>query len=735
MPGLVIPKEAKSDDPFVQILDPATGTGTFLEEVVDIIYATMTEKWARQKMNRSEIDKAWNEYVPKHLLTRLRGFELMMAPYAVAHMKIGLKLQQTGYHFRSTERLRVFLTNTLEPPEKGTRKLNFLPDFLSQEAMQADVVKEKKAVTVVIGNPPYSGESANKGDWIYDLLRSPLRDGADSYFNVDGKPLGERNPKWLNDDYVKFVRYGQSRIASAGLGILGFITNHSYLDSPTFRGMRQSLMHSFQHVSVFDLHGNSKKGEHPPDGMEDRNVFEIQQGVAIGLFVRRLPGDRSTVLHADLWGGRETKYEKLRREVATDLRLTPLTPKPPFYLFIPSETDLELEYQKGVKITDIFPVHSLGIVTARDSLTIHPDRKSVWETVTNFVSLPSEEARAEYSLGEDAEDWKVILAQNDLKTSGLDKSLICPILYRPFSVQYTYYTGSTRGFMCRPRSEVMSLMLTGRNIAMHICRQIVSERWQHVLATNALTDDCYVSNKSRERGYTVPLFLPADPSQRELDCRPSKRLNVAPEFATALQHVHGWRLVPEQTGDLVNTVGGVDFLGYIYAVLHSPTYRSRYLEFLRRDFAHIPFTLDKVLFARLAQLGADLIALHILDESFPAASWNRFSRHASPLKTPRIELEGPGPSEVVERHPAFKRNRIYINPQKWFEPVSDRIWSFEIGAYQVCEKWLKSRRGTRLSREDALTFCRLFVALEETERIMREIDKTIAANGGWPLVR
>jgi hypothetical protein len=216
LPGLVIPKEAKPSEPFVQILDPATGTGTFLEEVVEVVHATMAAKWKNQKKNRAEIEEAWNEYVPKHLLPRIRGFELMMAPYAVAHMKIGLRLRQTGYRFESTERLRVFLTNTLEPPEKGTRKLDFLPDFLSQEAMQADVVKEKKAITVVIGNPPYSGHSANKGDWIYDLMRSRLRDGADSFFNVDGKPLGERNPKWLNDDYVKFIRYGQSRIASAG---------------------------------------------------------------------------------------------------------------------------------------------------------------------------------------------------------------------------------------------------------------------------------------------------------------------------------------------------------------------------------------------------------------------------------------------------------------------------------------------------------------------------------------
>jgi hypothetical protein len=453
LPGLVIPKEAKPSEPFVQILDPATGTGTFLEEVVEVVHATMAAKWKNQKKNRAEIEEAWNEYVPKHLLPRIRGFELMMAPYAVAHMKIGLRLRQTGYRFESTERLRVFLTNTLEPPEKGTRKLDFLPDFLSQEAMQADVVKEKKAITVVIGNPPYSGHSANKGDWIYDLMRSRLRDGADSFFNVDGKPLGERNPKWLNDDYVKFIRYGQSRIASAGAGILGFITNHSYLDNPTFRGMRESVWTTFGRIRLIDLHGNSKKKECAPDGGPEENVFDIQQGVAIGLFCRGGSPAAKSVRQRDLWGTRESKYEWLVGHSASTAGFSDLAPKSPGYLYVARTASIQDEYDKGISLPELFPTNSAGIVTARDHLTIHWTADEVWETVKTFSRLDREKARATFELGEDVRDWKVEFAQRDVKESGPDKKRVVPVLYRPFDRRYTYYTGQTRGFICMPRPE------------------------------------------------------------------------------------------------------------------------------------------------------------------------------------------------------------------------------------------------------------------------------------------
>ena len=315
--SLTLPAGVSPDAPFVQILDPATGTGTFLVEVIDVIWRTMTAKWEKAGQ-KSQIHALWNAYVPAHLLPRVNGFELMMASYAIAHVKLGLKLRQTGYEFGSGERLRVFLTNTLEEPDELGKQKTMASafNFLAHESRAADAVKRSTPTTVIVGNPPYSGHSSNNGGWINNLLRSDLPDGAGSYFEFNGKPLGERNPKWLNDDYVKFIRVGQYLLARTGEGVLGYITNHGYLDNPTFRGMRQSLTESFSEIRLLDLHGNSKKKERAPDGGEDKNVFDIQQGVATGIFIKRpsFLTEPATVLHADLYGSRSQKYERQEDE-------------------------------------------------------------------------------------------------------------------------------------------------------------------------------------------------------------------------------------------------------------------------------------------------------------------------------------------------------------------------------------------------------------------------------------
>ena len=303
--NLTVPEGISPDQDFVQILDPATGTGTFLVEAIDLIHRTLVDKWKTQGSSAHEMEALWNEYVPRHLLPRLHGYELLMAPYAIAHLKIGLKLYETGYHFGSEERAQVYLTNALEPAQDFAGLMDFAVPALAHEARAVNQVKGEQRFTVVMGNPPYSGHSANKGNWIRDLLRG--EDGVDptvSYFKVDGKPLRERNQKWLNDDYVKFVRYAHRRIELTGGGVLGFVTNHSYLDNPTFRGMRQGLMDTFYDLYLLDLHGNSNKKERTPEGGKDENVFDIQQGVAVCLYAEHVDGaDTPTrVFHADLWG-------------------------------------------------------------------------------------------------------------------------------------------------------------------------------------------------------------------------------------------------------------------------------------------------------------------------------------------------------------------------------------------------------------------------------------------------
>ena len=282
---VTIPEGTSPDQTFVQILDPATGTGTFLVEAIDLIHKTMVEKWRGH--GDLKINGLWNDYVPKHLLPRLHGYELLMAPYAIAHLKIGLKLHETGYRFESNERAQVYLTNALEPPADTSQiTMDFLP-ALAREAEAVGRVKRTRRFTVVIGNPPYLGEAGRGGKWIASLMRGeelPSRGKTLSYFEVDGTPLGEKNPKWLNNLYVRFTRLSQHLIERSGAGVHGFITDHSYIDKPTFRGMRWALLSAFDRLTVLDLHGNTKKKEVAPDGGRDENVFDIEQGVAVGIF-------------------------------------------------------------------------------------------------------------------------------------------------------------------------------------------------------------------------------------------------------------------------------------------------------------------------------------------------------------------------------------------------------------------------------------------------------------------
>ncbi|MFM8331930.1 MAG: type ISP restriction/modification enzyme, partial [Candidatus Methylumidiphilus sp.] len=476
-----IPEGNSPDSPFVVILDPATGTATFLVGVIDMIHKTLTEKWRKQGMKDKQREAAWNEYVPKHLLPRLYGYELMMAPYAIAHMKIGLKLHETGYLFGSDERARIYLTNALEPASdgKGQMEIEALAPALAHEAQAVNAVKQGQRFTVVVGNPPYSGHSSNNGAWIADLLRKKAVQSP-GYFEVDGAPLGEKNPKWLNDDYVKFIRLAQVTIEQAHTGLLGYITNHGYLDNPTFRGMRQSLMHTFDSSYLFDLHGNSKKKEKTADGGKDENVFDIQQGVAIGIFIKYSgllnPYEKGNkfeangVSHAGLYGLRADKYRTLSAQGFAGTHWNSLSPSVPFILFSPQNETLSAEYEQGWKITDIMPVNSVGIVTARDALTIHWSSEEVWETVTDFAKLDVEKAREKYSLGKDAQDWKVGKAQADLNNSGPNHKNITTVLYRPFDVRYTYYTGKPSGFLCRPRSDVMQNFLDKNNVGLGISR-------------------------------------------------------------------------------------------------------------------------------------------------------------------------------------------------------------------------------------------------------------------------
>ena len=702
----------------VLILDPAAGTGTFLREAVARIRETIEGKG---------LGGAWPDYVRHHLLPRLFGFELLMAPYAICHLKLALEIGGTDGSFTmpAGQRLGVFLTNTLEEPQEQAIGALFAHE-IAREAASADAVKRDRPVMAVLGNPPYSGHSANKGAWIRDLLRG--RDGTDvtgSYFSVDGKPLGEKNPKWLNDDYVKFIRFAQWRIERTGEGVLGFVTNHAYLDNPTFRGMRRSLMETFDEIYLLDLHGNAKRRERAPDGGRDENVFDIQQGVAIGLFVKRAESgdDPAQVFHADLWGERGAgpdggKYGWLAANDIKTTRWATLAPKPPLYLFALRDETLREEYEAGMKLPAILPVNSVGIVTARDRLAIQWTAEDMRNIATDFVDIDAEDARTAFSLGKDSSDWKVADAQQDLRDHPEADEYVAPVLYRPFDVRSTWYTGRVSGFMCRPRPKVMRHMLAGPNLGISTTRSTeIAAGWEHVFVSNALIQHHTVSLK--EVNYLFPLYI--YPRKVTENFRQKRKANLDSQFVEEAHAALGLDFVPDGAGDLAATFGPEDVLHYIYAVLHSPEYRRRYADFLKSDFPRVPLTGDRALFATLVGLGGRLAALHLMEAdgedapAFPVAGDNRVGKA-------RYTLPNEG-----------RPGRVWINDDQYFDGVRPGAWMFTIGGYRPAEKWLKDRKGRVLSFDDIDWYRRVCAVLAETPRIMARIDEAIAAEGDWPL--
>ena len=723
--NLTVPEGVSPDQDFVQVLDPATGTGTFLVEAIDLIHGTLVDKWKVQGCRDRDVEALWNEYVPKHLLPRLHGYELMMAPYAIAHLKIGLKLYETGYRFGSEERAQVYLTNALEPAQDFSGLMDFAIPALAHEAEAVNKVKDGQRFTIVIGNPPYSGHSANKGDWIRGLLRG--KDGdrlVESYFEVDGAPLNERNPKWLNDDYVKFLRLAQSEIERADQGIVGFITNHSYLDNPTFRGMRESLTETFSGCYLLDLHGNSKKKERAPDGGKDENVFDIQQGVSIGLFLKRLDDAKAParVLHADLRGERDTgqdggKYVWLAANDVHTAEWLELSPKSPRYLFVPRDETLAEEYEAGWRITEVFPTNSVGIVTARDKLSVRWTSDEMKQVAANFADLSEDDARTRYDLGSDARDWRVLWAQADVRSHPDADKHITPILYRPFDKRYTYYTRQTRGFICMPRTEVMRHMLAGENRALISVRQVAEGIFNHAFAARSIADfRTTLSNKGGS--YLFPLYTYPTEGQEHLGL--AREPNLGKGIVEAISSSLGLEFISDGSGNLQESFGPDDVFNYIYAVLHSPQYRHRYADFLKSDFPRVPLTGNRSLFAALVVLGKRLAALHLMESEGDDA--------------PAFPKVGDNCVDKVQYSPANDETlgRVFINRDQHFEGVTPETWEFTIGGYRPAEKWLKDRKGRVLSDDDIEHYRKIVAALADTQRLMDEIDELVEQHGGWP---
>ncbi len=681
------------------ILDPATGTGGFLLTVLEHIQASVTQTYGTAE---------WGQYVNADLVKRIFGFELLVAPYTIAHLKLGLFLQSQGWG--ADERLGIYLTNTLEQPAEMQPPLPFA-EFISDEANAALSVKRDEPLLVILGNPPYQRSSANPSrdtDGSLNFIGRLMED----YRSVDGASMTEQNLQALQGDYVKFVRWAQWRIDRNGEGVVGYIVNNGFLYGIIFRGMRRSLMNSFNTIYCFNLHGSSRIGEIIPDGETDENVFDIQQGTAILLCVKERDNTSpARIYYADLWGSRTEKYATLSETDVQTTTWTELTPDLPFYHFVPRHDQHREEYEIGWGLTDIFQESSIGIITARDRLTIHNTPEGVRTTVTDFVSLSESEARQRYRLPRDRRDWQIRLAQEDLQSHPETEQHIVPINYRPFDTRWTYYTGQSRGFHCMPRPAIMSHLLMGENLALCTHRIIRSATtWQHVFVTNRITDGNCVSNKDGPT-HVFPLYL--YPNPEELGLETERSLNFKPAFLTALSEALG--LPQTAPFNLPEGVSPEEILAYIYAVLYSPTYRKRYYDFLKYDFPRIPLPQDLGQFRTLAALGQQLIDWHLLKNvSRPEIAPT--GRGVSVVH--RFEGEGDG---VVGRV-RYVDGRVWINASQYFTDVPEEVWAYEIGSYRVCEKWLRDRKGAVLRHEDVRQYRAILVSVAETLGVMREID-------------
>lgn len=719
-PGLKLPpltdepgetRTISPDEMFVQILDPATGTATFLVEVIDVVFNHLKAQWAKGGLaampglpgiktgHCKQFTEYWNLYVPAALLPRLHAYELMMAPYAIAHMKIGLKLAETGYKFATEERARIYLTNALEPWVKQLPLIGF--DALAHEAAAVNEIKRHKRFTVVIGNPPYSGLSANMSPLAQRLV--------DAYKWVDGQPLNERK-LWLQDDYVKFIRFSEMKLESSGCGVIGLISNHAFLDNPTFRGMRNCLLNSFSSLDFLDLGGNVMRGKGGATPSEDENVFAIQQGVAISFLTRGIVAKAGLgkIRFASKLGRTSQKNSFLLANSIASTLSEGVDLVPPFYLFVPQSSEGNEEFKEFVPIPDIFIQKGVGVVTACDSMTIAWDQESMRAKLEKFVALPVEEARMTFDLGPDARDWTIKTAQDDARKTNWDSEHIVSIQYRPFDYRTTLFTGHSRGFYASPCTKTMKHLLGVKNLALVYMRQVASGGgYSHFMVSRSIVDarSCY-SNKGTMS--LAPLYLLA-----ENDLLKDPVSNFNPVFLAQLSATLSAQPDPE------------DIFHYIYAVFHSPGYRSRYAEFLKIDFPRLPLTGNLELFRALARLGGELTPLHLLESP----------KLAQPI------TEFVGTSKEVTKV-GYSNHTVWINASgtrgsttagtNGFRGVPEDVWNFHIGGYQVCEKWLKDRKGRTLTDEDIAHYHKIVVALTETIRLMAEIDEVIDQHGGWP---
>ncbi|MDU9786545.1 type ISP restriction/modification enzyme [Helicobacter pylori] len=697
------------DNENIKLLDFATGTGTFLLEAFRKALET-------RKTSDGGISTKEDKY--QNLLKQFYGFEYLIAPYAIAHLNLSQAFKEEFKKpLKENDALQIILTNTLIQPSEIIAYRGLNPIF-EKELKSAQEIKKDENILIITGNPPYSGASSNEGlfewevkatygiepefqtieieknikltDKIQTLLKNIQTQKESGSKNAlkelkslhsKYKLQKEKNPKWLIDDYVKFMRFAQNKIESLGHGLFGFISNNAFLDNPTFRGLRRSLLECYDELYILNLHGNARKKEKTPQGAKDENVFNIKQGVSINLFVKKAQTTKQKIFYYDVYGQRAEKYAFLAQNDLNSMEWLELAPRGPFYSLIPQETPLLEEYEQGFSVQDMFQVGGTGICSQRDHVVFHKDKESLLKLLKDFSTLEPSELRRIYKIKKDGRDWRLEYAIRDVKANANNlEEYIVSCQYRPFDFYYTYYTGKSKSFIAYPRGEVFKHMLppptnpktpnqTRKNVALNIARQSkMHGEWRYVMAHKELVDiNLIASAGSMGVGYNYPIYQFNNPNYTE---------NFTPEFRSFIDKHYNHSFEP------------LEVLGYIYALLYSPNYRKRYEDFLKADYPKILFTENKDLFRALSLLGIELIGLHVLNQESLNYSFEKL-KDATIGESCYIEAHERNP---IIKKPSHNEQRLYINHSAYFRGVSQEIYNYRIGGYCVLDKYLKSHK-------------------------------------------
>ncbi|EAI4297674.1 DNA methyltransferase [Campylobacter lari] len=714
-------------DKNITLLDFATGTGTFLLEAF---------RKALEPINKNSVN-----YNPKALIDKFCGFEFLIAPYTIAHLKLSQSFKEEfSSPLNDNESLKIALTNTLysksTTQEENSQNTLFTLADLTNEFKKAQKIKEEQ-ILIITGNPPYSGASSNKGlyedeikisyglepskanlskeqkEWINLYFKEKSKQNTSTFKAIYEKHKleNEKNPKWLLDDYVKFIRFAQSKIDSQENGIFAFISNNGFLDNPTFRGMRYSLMQSFDKIYILNLHGDTRKKEKAPDGSKDENVFDIMQGVSINIFIKQNSKAKNTkIYYHDLYGKRKDKYEFLYENDLNSIKWTLVKNNKPFYLFLPQNNDLLEEYNKGISVKDIFMLSGVGICSKRDNIVFHNKKENLIQLLKDFNTKTKDELYKIYDIGEDSRDWKLDSAINAVNKNhnNLEK-FIKKCHYRPFDNKWTYYIENSKAFMAYPVYDIFEHFLENENIGLNVSRQSkLNGGWQYAFITNSLVDLSLMGGGNTGAGYIFPLYLyPTTRSKKFLKKEnpnfneenfTSKIENFKESFRTFIDEFYKEKFSPE------------DILGYIYAVLFHKIYREKYLDFLKIDFPKIPFVENKKTFKNLSKLGLKLVNLHLLknDELNSNAGEALFKD----IKNKNFKIQ------KIKYNKDTKE--LFINESLYFSEVSPEIYEFKIGGYAVLDKYLKSHKEEDIDHNH---FTLIIQTLDETLKIQDEISK------------